>query len=88
MMASISLGTYVGYSWHVTQADRNGHYTGEPASLLEITKITGHAITSDHDVSRTIGVLMKSAQTGTFSVNNAIGRTVGKPFAAIEAKKA
>lgn len=58
-----------------------------PASLLEITKITGHGKTSDHDVSRTIGVLMKSAQSGTFSANNAIGLTVGKPRVAIKAQQ-
>ena len=87
MMASISLGRYVGYSWHVTQAVRNGHYTGEPASLQEISRITGHGKTSGHDVSSTIGVPMKSAQTVSFSANNAIGRADGKPLAAIETQQ-
>ena len=87
MMASISLRRNVGCSWHVTQAVRTGHYTGEPASLLEISRIIGHGKTSDCDAGRTIGVFMKSVQTGTISANNAIGRTVGKPMVAIKAQQ-
>ena len=87
MMASISLRRYVGCSWHVTQAVRTCHYTGEPASLLEVLRIIGHGKTSDYDASSNIGVLMKSPQKGTFSVNIAIGRADGKPLATIGAQR-
>jgi hypothetical protein len=60
---------------------------GNPHHYWKFSRIIGHGKTSDCDASRTIGVFMKSVQTGTISANNAIGRTVGKPMEAIKAQQ-
>ena len=87
-MALIRLGIYVEGAWHVTQAVSSGHYAREPAPFMKILSSTGNGKTSGHDAGRTIGVPLKSAQTVTLSAITAIGRTIGKPLAAIEVKKA
>lgn len=88
MMASISLKRYVGCSWHVTQVVRIGLPVREPAPLLMISSSPGHWETSGHDTGRAIGVLLKPARTVMLSAQEAIGRAIGKPLAAIEAEKA
>jgi len=84
-MALISLRRYVGCLWHVTQAICVGHFVREPSPLQEISGSNDHWETSGNDASRTIGVLLKSAQTVALSVIEAIGQAVGKPMVAIEA---
>lgn len=73
-----------GCSWHVTQAVRSSLHVQNPAPLFDISSGNSHGKTIVHDTIRTIGVLLKSTQTETFSAKEASGRTVGKPLAAIE----
>lgn len=82
IMASINLRKCV---WHVTQARLNGLNVWEPAPVLGISNITGNGKTNGRDAFRAIGFLLKSAEIATVSAKAAIGRTNGKPLAAIEA---